>query len=118
MLTTPGIISPAAMSPRCSTPAICNSRISGIVMASHRADDCEHRQDDVLDESWRKQPEGGAGDDEHRKQPPAPSAAQSQAPCDRRAFTRNTDSLKYEVPGRQSIPATSGHGNHQFVNQS
>src|SRR5262245_50434680 len=117
MWTTRGISRPATMSPRCIRPATSSSRIR-VMTASHCADDREHRQNHVLDELWRKQPECRTGHDEYGERPSTPSVTESKPPAERRAFARDAQALEHEVPGRQAVRASYGHRYHEFVNQS
>src|SRR6266850_5666314 len=99
--TTRGMSKPAHIKPRCSTPAIRSSSGRLIVMklVLGGADDREHRQDDVVNERRRKQPERRARGDERGEQPAAPAVSESQPPAQSRALAGDARTLNQEISG-------------------
>src|ERR1039458_2897274 len=79
--TARGMRRPAAINPRCRSPAICRSTIRVfvfMVILLYGADGPQHRQYDVADKGWVKKPADSPAGDNRGKQPTAKSPPQAK----------------------------------------
>lgn len=73
------------------------SQVDVHTFPSGRADDREHRQDDVSNERRRQEPECRAGGDDDSEQPAGPAPSESEPPPQSRALARDSQALEHEI---------------------